>query len=407
MQTNLVEEFRNTPQGEEAEDILRKCVHCGFCTATCPTYQLLGDELDGPRGRIYQIKQVLEGTEPTNTTRLHLDRCLTCRSCETTCPSGVEYGKLLDIGRLIVEQKTRRPALESFTRLMLDRFLGQPQLARVSFTLARLVRPVLPSSIKAKITPTQKNFEVVTGSHDRRVLMLDGCVQPTLTPRTNQAAKLILDRLGIETVTVAAAGCCGSLSQHLSFANRARQQIRRNIDAWWPHIENGVEALIVTASGCQLMVKDYGHVMKDDSAYAVRAQRVSELVRDLCEFVSDDIEQVNIKPSVSRIAFHAPCTYQHGLKLTGQVERLLQMLGYQLTMVTDAHLCCGSAGTYSVLQAELSGQLLRNKLGNLMAGDPEVIVTANVGCQTYLMTRSGVPVKHWAELVAEDLQVAV
>ncbi|KAA3631387.1 MAG: glycolate oxidase iron-sulfur subunit [Proteobacteria bacterium] len=402
MQTNIAEEFHGTPVGDTAESVLRKCVHCGFCLATCPTYQLLGDELDSPRGRIYQIKQVIEGAEATAGMRLHLDRCLTCRACETTCPSGVEYGKLVDIGRQLVEEKTRRGLVERAQRALLVRLLSDRRLASLLFAVARAARPLLPQVLSRKIVPRQKSMPTPGRQHLRRVVMLDGCVQPSLTPRTNQAAAQLLDRLGIHTVTVREAGCCGALAHHLSYEQRALAQARRNIDAWWPHIENGVEAIIITASGCGVMVSDYGYLLRGDAAYADRAARVSALVRDLSQVI-DENRELDVSPRAEPVAYHSPCTYQHGLGLGGRVEAILSRLGYRLTPVSDAHLCCGSAGTYSLLQPKLSARLLDNKLANLAAGDPRYIVTANVGCQTHLASKSGIPVLHWAEMLAEDL----
>ncbi len=403
MQTNIAAEFQNTPEGIEAESVLRKCVHCGFCTATCPTYQLLGDELDGPRGRIYQIKQVLEGADATEETRLHLDRCLTCRACETTCPSGVQYGRLLDIGRDVVETRTQRPMTERTGRWLLDRVLSRPAAARVLFTAARLARPLLPPALKAKVPRRQAHLPKPGRRHRRTVIVPGGCVQPALTPRTNQAAALLLDRLGVSMAETRDAGCCGSLPQHLSFGERARDLARRNVDAWWPAIENGAEAIISTATGCGVMVTEYAHLLRGDPAYAERAEKVSELACDLSQFLAAQAGTLGVSPRTTPIAFHAPCTYQHGLKLTGTVEAMLDSLGYRLTPVADAHLCCGSAGTYSLLQPAISGQLLENKLNNLMAGEPQYLVTANVGCQSHLASRAGVPVLHWAELLAEDL----
>jgi glycolate oxidase iron-sulfur subunit len=402
MQTNIAEEFRGTREGEVAEEILRKCVHCGFCTATCPTYLLLGDELDGPRGRIYQIKQIMEGAEATPSARTHLDRCLTCRSCETTCPSGVEYGRLVDIGRQVVERKTRRPMQERVQRILLERMLSDSGRASAVFALARLLRPLLPGALAAKVAPRQAPIRTRARSHQRSVLLLEGCVQPALTPRTNQAAEVLLDLVGIGVVRAAGSGCCGALAHHLSFEERARERVRKNIDAWWPHIEKGAEAIVATASGCGVMLKDYKEIMRDDRVYADRAARVSEMVRDLSEFFSD-AGALDISPRRETVAFHAPCTYQHGLGLKGRVETLLENLGYRLSTVDNGHLCCGSAGTYSVLQPDLSKRLLEQKLEGLMAGEPRFLVTANVGCQTHLSSQSAVPVLHWAELLVEDL----
>ena len=399
MQTSITKEFLNTRAGQEADSILRKCVHCGFCTATCPTYQLLNDELDGPRGRIYQIKQMLEGHEVTDKTRTHLDRCLTCRNCETTCPSGVEYGKLLDIGRVEVEKRTTRPFKERLIRLLLDRLLTNRILSSALFTVARVLRPILPKQLAKKIIKRQSHLPVPDTDSKRMMLVLDGCVQPNLTPRTNQAARIILGRAGIKLVSVAKANCCGALSHHLSFKQRAEQIVRNNIDAWWPHIESGAEAIVVTASGCGVMLKDYGHVLLDDPDYAAKAKTISAMTMDLSEVITKELTKVDNIGKGRRISFHAPCTYQHGLGLSGTAENLLEKAGYELCPVANPHLCCGSAGSYSLLQPEISGSLLKNKLVDLTSDSPELIATANVGCQTHLLTRSKIPVVHWIELL--------
>lgn len=405
MQTNLSERYRQTPQGQEAEAILRACVHCGFCTATCPTYQLLGDELDGPRGRIYQIKQVLEGAEPSATTRLHLDRCLTCRSCETTCPSGVQYGRLLDIGREIIEEQTERPVLEKIQRQGLRAILPYPQRFRALLAMSYLVKPLLPNALAKKLPPQQgKRFEWSVKPQARKVLAFDGCVQSVVTPSTNAAAARVLQKLGIELVQVKEAGCCGAVSQHLTAPDEALNFMRHNIDAWWPAISAGAEAIMISASGCGVMIKDYAHLLQDDPAYAAKAQRVSALAKDLSEILKDtNFGETQIPEHLKRVAFHSPCTLQHGLKLNGVVESILLKAGFELTPVADAHLCCGSAGTYSILQAELSKQLLANKITALQAQQPQVIATANIGCQMHLATEAKVRVVHWIELLDQAL----
>ncbi|MFT5111820.1 MAG: glycolate oxidase iron-sulfur subunit [Parasphingorhabdus sp.] len=401
MQTAILDKYKNTAAGQEAESILRKCVHCGFCTATCPTYQLLGDELDGPRGRIYQIKQVLEGQSDGVAARVHLDRCLTCRSCETTCPSGVEYGRLVDIGRKIVEPVAPRPWRERLIRTGLGYFLSSRNRAGILFAMARWFRPILPVSLANKVPPRQKPIAFSKSSHPRKMLLLEGCVQPALTPATNQAARQVLDRLGITLESIKAAGCCGALNHHLSQEEQARAHVRRNIDAWWPRINNDVEAIVVSATGCGVMIKDYGYFMQDDQDYAAKAEKVSSSCRDLSEVVIENFDPEKFPTSTRRIAFHTPCTYQHGLRLNGKVEEILTLLGYELNVVRDSHMCCGSAGTYSILQSELSSKLLDKKIENLLAGAPELIVTANVGCQTHLMSAAEIPVQHWIELLAE------
>jgi glycolate oxidase iron-sulfur subunit len=409
MQTELADFIKDTPEGREADAILRKCVHCGFCTATCPTYQLLGDELDGPRGRIYLIKQTLEGGPVTAKTQLHLDRCLTCRACETTCPSGVQYGRLADIGRKIVEDQVGRGPLETLERAALRRIIPNRALFASLLRLGVWMRPFLPSALKRKVPRgVAPAAHWPQTAHPRRMLVLEGCVQPSLSPATNAAAARVLDRLAISLVRVPAAGCCGAVSFHLTAQEEALAYMRRNIDAWWPHIEQGAEAVVITASGCGVMVKDYGHLLQGDPAYAEKARRVSELARDMSEVIAGEGERVREitrrLPAASRkIAFHSPCTLQHGLKLPGVVESLLTELGFDLVPVRDSHLCCGSAGTYSILQPELSQRLLARKLDALTAHEPAQILTANIGCQSHLQTASPVPVRHWIEALDETL----
>ena len=399
METRLADFIKNTPQGEEADSILRACVHCGFCTATCPTYQLLGDELDGPRGRIYQIKQVLEGAAATRSTQLHLDRCLTCRSCETTCPSGVKYGRLLDIGREVVGQQIKRPVLQSTIRWTLRKLLTTPGVFAPALAMGRLVRPVLPDLLKKKIPPAQEAPPAPTTAHERKVIVAEGCVQPTYKPATNVALSRVLDRLGIETIKAAGERCCGAASFHLDAAEEAKTLMRANIDAWWPHVEAGAEAIISTASGCGVMIKDYAHVLADDEDYAVKAQRVSALAKDVVELMEqEDLSAIETSHPV-RIAFQSPCTLQHGQKLAGRVEALLRKVGYRLTPVTDPHLCCGSAGTYSVLQKDIALKLRAGKISALEQGGPKIIATANIGCHLHLEEATDIPVKHWVELL--------
>jgi glycolate oxidase iron-sulfur subunit len=410
LQTALADFIKDTPEGREAEAILRNCVHCGFCTATCPTYQLLGDELDGPRGRIYLIKQVLEGQPVTEKTQLHLDRCLTCRSCETTCPSGVHYSRLLDIGRDVVHANVKRSPAERLARSALRNIITRPKLFGSLLKAGQLARPALPSKLRRKVPPsTRPSRPLPKATHARRVLMLEGCVQPAVSPATNAAAARVLDRLGISVVAAPEAGCCGAVSFHLDARDEALDFMRRNIDAWWPHIEGGAEAVVITASGCGVMVKEYAHLLARDRAYAEKAKRVSELAKDVSEIILAEQEKLQalLLPGSSgsprRIAFHAPCTLQHGLRIHGQIEAFLSSLGYELTPVRDAHLCCGSAGTYSLLNPELSQRLLENKLAALTEHAPEEIMTANIGCQMHLQSRSDRPVRHWIELLDDRL----
>ena len=398
MQTSLSDEFKNTAIGQEADTILRSCVHCGFCTATCPTYQIQGDELDGPRGRIYLIKQVLEGQPATAKTQLHLDRCLTCRSCESTCPSGVQYGHLVDIGRAVVEQQVGRSWREMLLRRTLRAVIPHRHRFAALLKLGRLFRPLLPAALQPHIPQAQSAGAWPAVRHARKMLVLQGCAQPATTPLTNASAARVLDRLGVSLLEIRGAGCCGALSHHLNAQQEAQDFARRNIDAWWPHIMAGAEAIVMTASGCGVMVKDYGHLLCHDPAYAEKAAQVAALTRDLVEVLLDEDLTPLAPAQTGAIAVHAPCTLQHGQKLPNAVGTLLQRAGFTLTAVPDAHLCCGSAGTYSILQPALSQQLLQNKLAALNSGQPQQIVTANVGCQMHLASQAAVPVRHWIEL---------
>lgn len=401
MQTNLVERYANTDYGREAEAILRKCVHCGFCTATCPTYQLLGDELDGPRGRIYQIKEILEGSTPTGSTQGHLDRCLTCRSCETTCPSGVDYGRLADIGRKIVEDEVGRSLTETLIRKALIFVIPNRPLFGFLMRLGQLFRPLMPSAIRRKIPHRTPSSSWPQSTHTRKMLVLEACAQPSATPNVNAAAARVLDRLGIQLIATKEAGCCGAVAHHLSDHHRSNDAVKRNIDAWWPLIEQGAEAIVITASGCGVMVKEYGHLLAEDSQYAEKAQRVAELAKDISEVLTgEDLGGLRVREA-STLAFHSPCTLQHGQKLNGLTEGVLRELGFDLKPVADSHLCCGSAGTYSILQPDLSKRLLKNKVEALEATGAPTIATANIGCQLHLSTGANTPVKHWIELVDE------
>ena len=430
MQTNLAPEYKNTADGIAAEAILRKCVHCGFCNATCPTYQLLGDELDGPRGRIYLMKQVLEGDAPTRKTQLHLDRCLSCRNCETTCPSGVDYGHLVDIGRKLVDAKVARPAGERALRWALKEGLPSPLFAP-ALRLGQSLRDCLPESLKNKLPARQPAGAWPSGHHRRKVLLLAGCVQPAMMPNINRATARVLDAAGIETLVAPAAGCCGAIKFHLNDQDGGKAEMRANIDAWWPYVENdleaaigaanagAVEAIVMNASGCGVTVKEYGHILRDDPAYAEKARHISALSRDLSELLPDLVEPLREKLQAGAtrpgatpphdtppalLAFHPPCTLQHGQQLRGGVEQHLQALGFNIRLSNnEAHLCCGSAGTYSVLNPELAYQLRDRKLGHLAELEPAVIVSANIGCISHLQSGTTTPVRHWVELLDQAL----
>jgi len=408
MQTKLAPEYKNSADGRAAEAILRKCVHCGFCTATCPTYQLLGDELDGPRGRIYLMKQVLEGEMPTRKTQAHLDRCLTCRNCESTCPAGVDYGHLLDIGRKLVDAKVPRRISESALRWVLKEGLTSP-LFGPAMKLGQLVRGLLPAALKSKVPARQDAGVWPTRQHARQVLLLAGCVQPAMMPNINSATARVLDAAGIQTVIAPKAGCCGAVKFHLNDQEGGKTEMRANIDAWWPHVQSGVEAIIMNASGCGVTVKEYGHLLKDDPVYAEKAARIGALTKDLSEWLPELAEKLRGKVSAQagQLVFHPPCSLQHGQQLRGGVEKYLGELGFQVSLSnTESHLCCGSAGTYSVLNPAIAYQLRDRKLGNLSAMQPEMIVSANIGCITHLQSGTSTPVRHWVEVLDEALRVS-
>jgi glycolate oxidase iron-sulfur subunit len=402
MKTIISHKHLDTPTGQEANRILRSCVHCGFCNATCPTYLMLGDELDGPRGRIYLIKNMLESEKPTAKTQLHLDRCLTCRNCETTCPSGVEYGKLLDIGRELAADQVERSRGQQLFRFSLRKFLLSSHLFALALRFGQLIRPLLPEKLRQGI-PTRiiKSLDWPTNSHARKILLVEGCVQTTLQPDTDVAAAIVLDRIGIQSLRIKAAGCCGAMSHHLDARQEAHTYIKRNIDAWWPLIEaDTVEAICMTASGCGVILKDYGSFLAGDQDYADKARTVSSLYKDPSEIIRG--ADLKLKLARTRIAFHPPCTLQHGMKLSGVIEEILISAGFELVDFDNKHLCCGSAGTYSITQKKLSTELRNNKLATFEAKQPELIVTANIGCQTHMQSATDTPVRHWLELLVEQ-----
>lgn len=412
MQTKIADFIKNSPQGEEADAILRSCVHCGFCLATCPTYQILGDELDSPRGRIYLMKQMLEGQPVTRKTQLHLDRCLTCRACETTCPSGVRYGALVDISRGIVEKQVKRNITSDVLRFLLRKILPNRTIFNGLLKLGRISRPLLPGNLKKTIPPQP----VLAGKwpparHNRTMLVLDGCVQPALAQNINAATARVLDKLGITLIRAEKAGCCGAVAFHLNAQQEGLDYMRRNIDAWWPFIEyDKVEAIVVTASGCGVTVKDYGHLLQHDERYAEKAAHISALTKDVSEIMYAELENIQQRMEEQirgiarrKLSFHSPCTLQHGMKIRGVVEKILMVVGFDLTHVPDAHLCCGSAGTYSILQPQLSQQLLKNKILALESSKPDQIATANIGCLMHLQSGTSLAIKHWIELVDERL----
>jgi glycolate dehydrogenase iron-sulfur subunit len=421
MQTALADFVRATPQGREADAILRSCVHCGFCLPACPTYQLLGDELDSPRGRIYLMKQLLEGAPVTASTQLHLDRCLTCRACESACPSGVQYGRLLDLGRALTEERVHRAPSARLKRYLLRKLVPHRERVRALVTVARLVRPLLPRSLRLRLPAPPAPLAALRAPrpvwpprrHARHVVLLEGCAQPGLAPDINPAAAQVLDRIGISAIAAPQAGCCGALNHHLSAHAEALEEVRRNVDALWLQVEAGAEAVVVTASACAAMVQDYGRLLAADPAYADRAARIGALARDISQLLA--VESASLGAALAqrqgaaradpplRVAFQAPCTLQHALRVQGVVEPLLTAAGFALTPVTDAHRCCGSAGTYSILQPQLAGELLRSKVAALESGAPQLIATANIGCLTHIRGATALPVRHWIELLAARL----
>jgi glycolate oxidase iron-sulfur subunit len=411
MKTSLNNDFLKTPQGIEANDILRSCVHCGFCNATCPTYQLLGDELDGPRGRIYLIKQILEGATPGRQTQLHLDRCLTCRNCESTCPSGVKYSHLLDIGRSVVNKKVTRQKRQRLQHLILRKLFLSRHLFTALLRTGQFLRPVLPEAFRRSVPEKQKQLTHKNEHRQRKILLITGCVQPGLIPNIDTAARIVFDRIGVECIESPSTRCCGSLSHHLNAEDEALEIIRNNIDTWWPMIEqNNIEAICMTASGCGVAIKEYEHLLAHDMDYAERAKKISSLYRDPAEMIipadlatkKANIERLapHLKNQYQAIAFHPPCTLQHGMQVKNLIEPFMKQCGYEILPFKDNHLCCGSAGTYSITQKKLSRQLLDNKLESITEPNPDAIATANIGCQLHLQSGTDIPVKHWLELIS-------
>ena len=401
MQTRLTEQFLADPRGQRANEILRKCVHCGFCNATCPTHEILGNELDGPRGRIYQIKQILEGQSYSHETRQHLDQCLTCLNCETTCPSGVDYGELLDIGREIIEENTSRPLFDRFRRYLIRESLAYPDRFAVLLGMGRIVRPFLPPRLQAGIPAKSPTTKRPVCSHSRKVLLAEGCVQPVLSPSITAATCRVLDQLDIEAITENPPACCGALHHHTSAPEQALNFARSRIDAWWPHVEAGIEAIISTASGCGVHIKHYGKLLEHDMEYAEKSRKINELTKDLVEVI-DQEDTTRLRPNRDcTVACHSPCTLQHGQKLAGRIESLLDSMGVKRISFNESHLCCGAAGSYTLLQPTLSRQLKKRKLENISREQPDMIVTANIGCLHHLASGTSIPVRHWVELIAD------
>jgi glycolate oxidase iron-sulfur subunit len=407
MYLKLHSDFEGDALAREAAEIIKSCVHCGFCNATCPTYQEFFDERDGPRGRVYLVKHMLESGQAGDATRMHMDRCLTCRACETTCPSGVRYGRLADIGREIIEEKARRPVVEKLQRSLARKVFPFPNRVNMLLGVGRIARWVLPPRLRRQIPPKQASSLPAArpSAAQRNMIILRGCVQAAATPGTNDAARRVFRRLGIDLIEAASAGCCGAVSYHLAARDEGLDFMRRNVDAWWPLVEAGAEAIVTSASACGVMIKDYGDLLKDDPVYAPRARRISELARDLSEALEgEDLSVFRDVTGKQATAVHCPCTLSHGQKLDGTLERILERVGIPLVDTAEKHLCCGSAGTYSLLQPGISRRLLARKLEALSIGKPEQIVTANIGCQLHLGSHSDVPVRHWIELLDANPQ---
>jgi glycolate oxidase iron-sulfur subunit len=416
MQTNLAPEFAGTPEGQQAQELLRRCVHCGFCTAVCPTYQLSGVEPDSPRGRIELIKQMFEGAAPTRETQGYLDRCLTCRNCETACPSGVEYGRLIDLGRTLVEAKVPRLAREVRQRRWLRVGLTSPvfmPLLKPMVRAGQALRGVLPKALRSHVPERRASGpwpQPLKGSPRARVLVLAGCVEPAILPSIGHATARVLAAAGIQAVFARGQGCCGALRQHMADPEGARRQMRANLDAWRAHLERGgVDAIVSDASGCALMLKDYGLLLADDPRYAQLAAQASSLARDLSELLPDLAQALKgrVKPPPDVLTYHPPCTLQHGQKLPGVVEQYLGQLGFVLRPAREeGQMCCGAGGANAVLQPDVAARLRERKLGNLLAPEsekPAAIVSANVGCIAHLQAGTDAPVRHWIEILDSAL----
>lgn len=407
MKTEIHPRLIDLPLVQEADAILRKCVHCGFCTATCPTYQLLGDELDGPRGRIYLIKNLLEQDEIDHKSAQHLDRCLTCRACETTCPSGVEYGRLLDIGKQFAAERSEAPFKRRLLSWLLRAVVPRRSIFQPLLRLGQVFRSLLPGALKSHVPPRQSVRHDTQSEPGARILLLSGCVQASATPNVVASLQRILKAMGQGSELVSE-GCCGALDYHLAAHDAGLARMRQVIDLVYPRL-GGVDAIVSSATGCGVTIQDYPEALKYDPDYAAKAQAVADKLVDPVELLESlSLETLSLQSEPldfgeREIAVHTPCSMQHGLGLNGRVEALLKRWGLSLVTHKEGHLCCGSAGTYSILQPELSTSLRDRKLANLEAGKPAAIVTANVGCQLHLQSGTETPVMHWLELVADLL----
>ncbi|QRG10047.1 glycolate oxidase subunit GlcF (plasmid) [Xanthobacter dioxanivorans] len=416
MQTNFLPEQLADPGVAESEKILRKCVHCGFCTATCPTYVTLGNELDSPRGRIYLIKDMLENGRPAdNEIVTHIDRCLSCLACMTTCPSGVNYMHLVDHARAHIEKTYRRTVMDRLIRAVLAKVLPYPGRFRAALKLAALSRPfaglfrksaalkpiaAMLDLVPASLPQAQNGPRGLNGPMRGRVAMLTGCAQPVLNPGINEAAAALLERLGIEIMAVPGEGCCGALVHHLGREEESLAQARRNVDAWSRLIDSaGLDAIVITASGCGTTIKDYGYMLRLDPAYADKAARVSALAKDVTEYLTTlDMPEPTTVPGLA-VAYHSACSMQHGQKIMRQPRDLLKRAGFDVREPREAHLCCGSAGTYNIMQSEISAKLRDRKVKNIAATGADLVATGNIGCMTQIADRAGMPIVHTVELL--------
>jgi glycolate oxidase iron-sulfur subunit len=417
MQTSFTAEQLKDPAVAESERILRACVHCGFCTATCPTYVLLGDELDSPRGRIYLIKDMLEHDRPaTPEVVKHVDRCLSCLACMTTCPSGVHYMHLVDHARAHIERTYRRPRLERLLRDLIAGTLPNPRIFRPLMRLAQLAKPfgpilrlvgaqrlgamlrLIPRGIPRR--PARMPVSAAVGTRRARVALLDGCVDQVVAPHINAAAVRVLTRHGIEVVRPPAAGCCGALVHHMGREREALAAARRNIDTWTREIAaGGLDAIVITASGCGTTVKDYGFMLREDPAYAAQAQRIASLTKDISEYLGSLVLTPSGRESSLVVAYHAACSLQHGQKVTREPKALLTRAGFAVRDIPEGHLCCGSAGTYNMLQPQIARRLAARKAAHIAALRPDVVAAGNLGCMTQIATATAIPVVHTVELV--------